>query len=230
LLLSPILLSNIVLYVLQALRIEAPIPIRVALTRIVVPLVGIVFGPRKGRLLHGWLHEGSGTAKAKESGSDMKTANGQSPHGKSSAEPADLILVNGRIAKQDGRSAFASALTGAGTDATRVASYNPWVALHLLVTGRTVGGASLYEAENRHDRSKELRLYTLGSSWFSGEEEKKGAIASGRLDDLAVLSADDFSVAEPDIARIGVHRWVARCPRTSLWEAIGCDCFAFRDQ
>jgi hypothetical protein len=68
LLLSPILLANVVLYVLQALRIEAPIPIRVALTRIVVPLVGVVFGPRKGRLLHGWLHEGSGTAKAKRVG------------------------------------------------------------------------------------------------------------------------------------------------------------------
>jgi hypothetical protein len=47
-----------------------------------------------------------------------------------------------------------------------------------------------------------LRLYTLGSSWFSGEEEKKGSIVPGRLADLAVLSADYFSVAEPEIARI----------------------------
>jgi predicted amidohydrolase YtcJ len=30
--------------------------------------------------------------------------------------------------------------TSAGTDATRVASYNPWVALSWLVTGKTVGG------------------------------------------------------------------------------------------
>ena len=29
---------------------------------------------------------------------------------------------------------------GAGTDATRVASYNPWVSLSWLVTGKTVGG------------------------------------------------------------------------------------------
>ena len=29
---------------------------------------------------------------------------------------------------------------GAGTDATRVASYNPWVSLYWLVTGKTVGG------------------------------------------------------------------------------------------
>ena len=29
---------------------------------------------------------------------------------------------------------------GAGTDATRVASYNPFVALYWLITGKTVGG------------------------------------------------------------------------------------------
>ena len=33
---------------------------------------------------------------------------------------------------------------GAGTDATRVASYNPWVSLSWLVTGQTVGGLELY--------------------------------------------------------------------------------------
>src|SRR6185437_5179634 len=31
---------------------------------------------------------------------------------------------------------------GAGTDATRVASYNPWVSLSWLVTGKTLGGLS----------------------------------------------------------------------------------------
>ena len=34
---------------------------------------------------------------------------------------------------------------GAGTDATRVASYNPWVSLYWLVAGRTVGGLQLYD-------------------------------------------------------------------------------------
>ena len=33
---------------------------------------------------------------------------------------------------------------GAGTDATRVASYNPWVSLYWLVAGKTVGGTPLY--------------------------------------------------------------------------------------
>jgi predicted amidohydrolase YtcJ len=91
---------------------------------------------------------------------------------------------------------------GAGTDATRVASYNPWVALHWLVTGRTVGGASLYPAANRLDRMEALRLYTQGSAWFSGEDAKKGAIVPGQLADLAVLSADYFNVPEAEIPRI----------------------------
>ena len=88
---------------------------------------------------------------------------------------------------------------GAGTDATRVSSYNPWVALYWLVSGKTVGGLSLYPECNRLDRAEALRLYTVGSSWFSGEEGKKGSIAPGQLADLAVLSADYFSVPEEQI-------------------------------
>lgn len=91
---------------------------------------------------------------------------------------------------------------GAGTDATRVASYNPWVALYWLVTGRTVGGKELYPASNRLDRAEALRLYTGGSAWFSGEETKKGMIAEGQLADLAVLSADYFNVPDEEIKNL----------------------------
>ena len=91
---------------------------------------------------------------------------------------------------------------GAGTDATRVASYNPWVSLYWLVAGKTVGGTPLYPEANRLDRMEALRRYTRGSAWFSGEEDKKGAIAPGQLADLAVLSADYFSVLEEEIKGI----------------------------
>lgn len=91
---------------------------------------------------------------------------------------------------------------GAGTDATRVASYNPFVALHWLVTGRTVGGAALWPERNRLDRAEALRLYTAGSSWFSGEQGRKGAIAIGQLADLAVLSADYFAIPDDEIKRL----------------------------
>jgi len=88
---------------------------------------------------------------------------------------------------------------GAGTDATRVASYNPFVSLYWLVAGKTVGGTSLYTEDNRLNRMEALRLWTVGSAWFSSEEEKKGALTPGRLADLAVLSADYFSIPEESI-------------------------------
>jgi hypothetical protein len=91
---------------------------------------------------------------------------------------------------------------GAGTDATRVASYNPFVSLYWMVAGKTVGGTALYPEANRLDRGEALRRYTLGSAWFSGEEDKKGAIEVGKLADLAVLSADYFSVPEEEIKGI----------------------------
>jgi len=91
---------------------------------------------------------------------------------------------------------------GAGTDATRVSSYNPWVSLYWLVAGKTVGGMSLYDENNRLDRITALNLYTAGSSWFSGDDGNKGRIAVGQLADLAVLSADYFSVPEEEIKGI----------------------------
>jgi predicted amidohydrolase YtcJ len=88
---------------------------------------------------------------------------------------------------------------GAGTDATRVASYNPFVSLYWLISGKTVGGTQMYTAANRLERMEALRLWTVGSSWFSSEDGKKGALAPGQLADCAVLSADYFSIPEEDI-------------------------------
>jgi len=91
---------------------------------------------------------------------------------------------------------------GAGTDATRVSSYNPYLSLYWLITGKTIGGLSLYPEENRFDREEALKLYTLGSSWFSTEDGKKGVLAPGQLADFAVLSADYFSIPEEEIKRL----------------------------
>ena len=88
---------------------------------------------------------------------------------------------------------------GAGTDATRVASYNPFAALFWLVSGRTCGGLALYPAGNRLSREEALRLYTVGSAGFSGEAEKKGRLLAGQLADLCVLSADYFGIPEVEI-------------------------------
>ena len=91
---------------------------------------------------------------------------------------------------------------GAGTDATRVASYNPWVSLSWLVTGKSLGGMTMYPVANRLDRDQALRLWTGANTWFSGEEGKKGEIKVGQLADLAVLSEDYFAVPEDAIIDI----------------------------
>lgn len=86
---------------------------------------------------------------------------------------------------------------GAGTDATRVSSYNPWTSLYWLVSGKTVGGLELYPSGL--SRSVALELFTHGSAWFSSEQGKKGMLKVGQLADLAALSADYFSVEEEKI-------------------------------
>lgn len=91
---------------------------------------------------------------------------------------------------------------GAGTDATRVASYNPWVSLSWLVTGRTLGGLTIYPPRNRLDRETALRLWTERNTWFSNEVGKKGQIKVGQLADLALLSDDYFAVPEHEIVHL----------------------------
>ncbi|MFI1884449.1 amidohydrolase [Streptomyces jumonjinensis] len=90
----------------------------------------------------------------------------------------------------------------AGTDATRVSTYNPWVALHWLVSGRTLGGLALRPPSNRVDRSTALEMFTRAGAALTGEESVKGVLRPGFYADLAVLSEDYFTVAEPDIAHI----------------------------
>jgi predicted amidohydrolase YtcJ len=90
----------------------------------------------------------------------------------------------------------------AGTDATRVASYNPWVSLAWLVTGRTVGGLRIYPQRNCLDRETALRMWTENVTWFSNEEGKKGRIEVGQLADLIVPDRDYFACAEDEIADI----------------------------
>lgn len=91
---------------------------------------------------------------------------------------------------------------GAGTDATRVSSYNPWLSLNWLVTGKTVGGTLLAAPENRLSREEALRLYTTGSAWLSGEELAKGRIAPGQYADFAILTSDYITVPEDEIRSI----------------------------
>jgi hypothetical protein len=91
---------------------------------------------------------------------------------------------------------------GGGTDATRVASYNPWICLYWLTTGKTVGGLKLYDDENLLDRETALKLWTINNTWFSNEENTKGYLKAGLLADFVVLSDDYFSITDEDIKNV----------------------------
>jgi predicted amidohydrolase YtcJ len=90
----------------------------------------------------------------------------------------------------------------AGTDATRPSSYNPWLSLYWMVTGKTIGGMQLASLTNMVSRAEALQLYTIGSAWLSREEEVKGRIAPGQYADFAIISADYFSVPPERIRTI----------------------------
>jgi predicted amidohydrolase YtcJ len=91
---------------------------------------------------------------------------------------------------------------GGGTDAHRVMSYNPFVSLQWMVDGKTVGGTLTRDEEQLPSREEALRLYTLGSTWFTHDDAKRGSLARGKLADLAVLTMDYLTVPTGEIGGI----------------------------
>ncbi|MBP0904306.1 amidohydrolase [Mariniflexile gromovii] len=91
---------------------------------------------------------------------------------------------------------------GFGTDGTRVSSYNPMLTLYWAISGKTLGGMSLYDDTNKLSRYKALELLTNGSAWFSNEEKVKGNIKEGMYADFAILSEDYFTISEEKIKNL----------------------------
>ncbi len=91
---------------------------------------------------------------------------------------------------------------GGGTDAHRVASYNPFTSLQWFLDGRTVAGTAIRGPEETPDRADALRFYTIGSAWFSFDESKRGSLEVGKLADLAVLSKDYMTVPVDEVHTI----------------------------
>lgn len=91
---------------------------------------------------------------------------------------------------------------GAGTDAHRVASYNPFTALQWFLDGKTVAGVAIRGPEETPTRAEALRFYTLGSAWFSHDDGRRGSLEAGKLADLAVLSKDYMTVPVDQIGGI----------------------------
>jgi len=91
---------------------------------------------------------------------------------------------------------------GAGTDAHRVSTYNPFTVLQWFLDGKNASGAMLRDAEEAPSRADALRFYTSGSAWVSHDEKTRGSLEVGKLADLAVLSGDFMTMPVADVGHL----------------------------
>ncbi|HEY5825335.1 MAG TPA: amidohydrolase [Cyclobacteriaceae bacterium] len=91
---------------------------------------------------------------------------------------------------------------GLGTDGTRVASYNPWIALYWITTGKSVGNTQVMAKENALDRYTALKLFTIGGYQLIKEDQAKGKIRKGYVADITILSNDYFTVPDEEVKDI----------------------------
>ncbi len=88
---------------------------------------------------------------------------------------------------------------GLGSDATRVASYNPWNTLYWATTGKSIGGTQLHGERHQLSREEALYYHTVGSAWFSQDENVKGRLAPGQYADLAILDRHYLEVPAEEL-------------------------------
>jgi predicted amidohydrolase YtcJ len=89
---------------------------------------------------------------------------------------------------------------GGGTDSP-VVHYDPYLSLWWMITRNTVT-AGLLGPEQKITREEAIRLYTIGSAYFTFEENIKGSIEPGKLADLVILDKDILTCPEDQIKSI----------------------------
>lgn len=89
-----------------------------------------------------------------------------------------------------------------GTDAHRVSSYNPFVALQWYLDGTTIGGVKTRDDAEAPSRRQALEMYTRNTAYAANDDDKRGTLEAGKFADLAVLSADYLTVPVQDIGKI----------------------------
>ena len=121
------------------------------------------------------------------------------------------VIVNARewVVSSDGKdlnvqfrsilhSGIRAAICG---DGAHIAPLNPWTHMHFATTGLNSFGQQVNPNE-RITRQEALQLFTRGSSWFLGMDDRVGAIEPGKLADLVVLNKDYFTVPDAEIRQI----------------------------
>jgi predicted amidohydrolase YtcJ len=89
-----------------------------------------------------------------------------------------------------------------GTDAHRVSSYNPFVALQWYLDGTTIGGVQTRGEAEAPSRRQALEMYTRNSAFMANDDDKRGTLEPGKFADLAVLSSDYLTAPVKQIGKI----------------------------
>ena len=89
-----------------------------------------------------------------------------------------------------------------GTDAHRVSSYNPFVALQWYLDGTTIGGVQTRGEAEAPSRRQALEMYTRNSAFMANDDDRRGTLEPGKFADLAVLSSDYLTAPVKEIGKI----------------------------
>ena len=89
-----------------------------------------------------------------------------------------------------------------GTDAHRVSSYNPFIALQWYLDGTTIGGVQTRGEAEKPSRRQALEMYTRNTAYAANDDDKRGTLEAGKFADLAVLSADYLTAPVKEIGKI----------------------------
>ena len=90
---------------------------------------------------------------------------------------------------------------GGGSDATNVAAFNPWLMMSFMVTGKNNAGV-VVNGDQQITRLEALRMYTSGSAYLSFDDDRLGAIETGKLADLAVLNDNPLTVSDDQFKKL----------------------------
>ncbi|MCE7054192.1 amidohydrolase [Algoriphagus sp. AGSA1] len=88
------------------------------------------------------------------------------------------------------------------TDAFRASSYNPWIGISWMITGKSVSGSEILAKNNRLTREEALKLVTVGPTWFENQEGEMGKIIPGHFADFTLLNKDYFTIPDEEIKTI----------------------------
>jgi len=94
-------------------------------------------------------------------------------------------------------------VTSCNSDITS-AHYNPFLGMYAAVARKTSQGRSL-GVDEKVDRQTMLRMFTINGAYFAFNDHLIGSIEVGKLADMAVLSADIYTVPEEDILNMSVE-------------------------